>query len=219
VLGAAIGGVVALAVVAGLLVWFHRGDPGDVVRQYLSAIRAKDTAKALRVAGVKDPPTGEAARFLTADAIMGGWEVDTVSKEDPDSFNVYVDVTLRPTGRGVFELEHHGRGWRIVNPFVEVRLGYSGFSYFEINDLRVAARQREARYLLFPGIYTPYTRHEDLMKPTTSPLVGLAQLLRRRRKIRTGARRHGGRQPGLPEGVRRINGRLRRRADQGTEGM
>lgn len=177
---------VVLAVFALVLVRITTRAPAEVVHDYLSALREGDPDRALHAAGISSRPSGPDATFLTAQALMPGWtftitEVITFS----GGANVSVDLldTTEPAPAqtvsgwqpAIFQLEKRSGRWRIEDPYGQLTVQPSPMRYLQIGGVRRAidpAGTRTAqKYLVFPGIYTPYSGHSGLAAAAPARVV------------------------------------------------
>lgn len=166
-------GVVFLVVVVAVSVvrlWPETG-PVGLVRDYFEAIRDRDVAEALEVAGI-DRPGGEAGRFLVPEALSGGWEVLKVAEEfDSDTLG-YAEVEVVLEGPDGKRHEHTVKvlkedGLRIEEPLARARFDVTPLQYVEVGEVRAPLQgsvEGGVVYRLLPGFYRFYEGASKLVR-------------------------------------------------------
>lgn len=140
-------------------------EPARVVAEFLTALADQDPQRAMAVAGVAEPPTGDRALFLRPEAMSDQWRIREIAPVDPVDLTdgrVLVDVAVMgPAGETTFTI-HTRRDaeerWVIPEPFGTVEFLRSPLWYVDLNGHRApaGADQFGQGYLLLPGFYKPY---------------------------------------------------------------
>lgn len=174
--------LLAVAAVVQIVLTVRQPGPDEVVRQFLTALQQRQVGKALSLVKATDRPSGEAARFLVADAVSTDWRIARLemrNRPDWGDRSAYVEVWLASGHRAVdgqFRLSRTGEGWQVVDPFITFRLPVTPLWYFDVNGMKVPneVNDRSAvqpQYALFPGVYRFYQDTSDLVDVTSEPVT------------------------------------------------
>jgi hypothetical protein len=160
-------------VVAVVAVWIAVAaatdrDPEETVEAYLSSVVEKDVEGAFAL--VYDVPYGDAAAFLTPDAVSDDWWVVSVTEvgREYDTTARVKAVIAGPggTAEGEFVVNEYDDEWMLRDPFVTVRFPTSPLSYVRVND-EIVPKPSDSNgfesYDLFPGIYRFYESVPDVV--------------------------------------------------------
>jgi hypothetical protein len=184
---------VATVLVAVTVVVFGPGElalpepeSARTVREFLVAAQRRDPQRALEVAGVDSPPTGERARFLAPDAMSDQWEIRSIEeafhfdsaadeREEAQVEVVIAGPDNRTAETSLLLTRNHGDAWSIEDPLVEVSFAAGPLWYLDVNGLRapVDASTPGQEYALLPGLYR---FHAELPEGIEAPFESLLVL-------------------------------------------
>ena len=164
----AIAAVVCLVISVTTYFVTRDDDPVAVVEGFFTAILDKDVDAALEYVGRigYGVPFGERAAFLHPDAIADGWRLLDAEYVGGGGLDDYVEVTIgddESSTTGRLDVSDYGGEWNIVDPFVEIEVSATAFTYVAVNDRRVVTADLYRhniggffanRIQLLPGRYT-----------------------------------------------------------------